>query len=113
MFIPVQSVLSVNLLAVKTDESEPPALLGPVVLGNVGVTNAAVLLKETLEILSGGAMAQTVNLEADHLGYVRRRTLPSTSISATVSVRHFISFLKLDLKSLKYKINKYEVIQIQ
>ena len=78
-----------NSLAVKTNEPKAPALFGAIVLGDVGVANAAVLLEETLEVLRGGPVAQAVHLEADHLGDVWRRTLPSaTSVSASISVRH-------------------------
>ena len=78
-----------NSLAVKTDESKAPALFGAIVLGDVSVTNAAVLLEETLEVLRGGPVAQSVHLEADHLSDVRGRTLATAaSVSASVSVRH-------------------------
>merc|ERR550517_386672 len=43
----VDGILGI-VLAIKADESEAPALLGPVILGDVGVTNPAVLLEEVL-----------------------------------------------------------------
>ena len=81
------TIYSRNLLAIKANKSESPALLGAVILGDVGVANAAVLLEETLQVVRGGPVAQAVHLQADHLGDVRRRTLTTPS-TAAVSVRH-------------------------
>ena len=79
----------IYLLAVETDESEAPALLGPVVLGYVDIPNTPVLLEQALEVVNGSPVAEAVHLEADHLGDVWRRTLASaTSVSASISVRH-------------------------
>ena len=81
----------IYLLAVETDESEAPALLGPVVLGYVDIPNTPVLLEQALEVVNGSPVAEAVHLEADHLGDIRRRPAPATS-SVIISARHLGCF---------------------
>ena len=81
----------IYLLAVETDESEAPALLGPVVLGYVDIPNTPVLLEQALEVVNGSPVAEAVHLEADHLGDIRRRPAPATS-SVIISARHLGGF---------------------
>ena len=73
-------------LAVEADKSKAPALLGPVILGDVDVSDPPVLLKQTLEVLDGAPVAEPVHLEADHLSDVRGRPAPTTA--TIISARH-------------------------
>ena len=81
----------IYLLAVETDKSETPALLGPVVLGYVDIPNTPVLLEQALEVVNGSPVAEAVHLEAYHLGDIRRRPAPATS-SVIISARHLGGF---------------------
>ena len=81
----------IYLLAVETDESEAPALLGPVVLGYVDIPDTPVLLEQALEVVNGSPVAEAVHLEANHLGDIRRRPAPATS-SVIISARHLGGF---------------------
>merc|ERR1719320_1456784 len=96
----VNSVLCV-ILAVVADKPKTPALLGPVILGDVDITNPPVLLKQALEILYGAPVAETIHLEADHLGDVRRRSTSSitSSITTVISARHLESENRLSCRS--------------
>jgi len=86
----VNRVLSI-IFAVETDESEAPALLGPVVLGYVDIPDTPVLLEQALEVVNGSPVAEAVHLEANHLGDIRRRPAPATS-SVIISARHLGGF---------------------
>ena len=72
-------------LAVEADESKAPALLSPVVLGDVDVADSPVLLKQALKVLDGAPMTEAIHLEADHLGDVRGRS-PSSSFTSTSTI---------------------------
>ena len=79
-------MIVVNLLAVEADKSKAPALLGSVVLGDVDISDPAILVKQLLEVINGGPVTQAVHLEADHLADVRGRTLASTASTTSISV---------------------------
>ena len=81
----------IYLLAVETDESEAPALLGPVVLRYVDIPDTPVLLEQALEVVNGSPVAEAVHLETNHLGDIRRRPAPATS-SVIISARHLGGF---------------------
>jgi len=75
-------------LAVEADKSKAPALLGPVILGDVDVTDPPILLKQALEILDGAPVAETIHLEADHLRDVRRRSTSAPTTTTVISAGH-------------------------
>ena len=79
-------------LAVEADESKAPALLGPVVLGDVDVADSPVLLKQALEVLDGATVTEAIHLEAYHLrdiwGRSSSSTFTSTSTSTIISAGH-------------------------
>ena len=74
------------LLAVEADKAKAPALLGPVILGDVDIADPAILLEQTLEVLNGAPVAEPVHLEADHLCDVRRRA--TSSATTIISAGH-------------------------